>query len=254
MKKRESRSLLLSTHILQNPLLLAPVLSSTGTMGRRSMFPPNFLSLLHESSDFLFPACEMVLVKWKKSSNKWRLYFEGIGTCFCISQEEICLSTKWVKNTTSSTTTLKECRRWKMPHHYQPVPACWSLLSRPALGEPLLQSDSGFQDIVPLSHSPDLLVTAIQCHGPAFSTNHVSLRSQQLINAFLQGSRFQNPGTSTQGSPLPSSELPFSLRRPETMKEKKQRKWNVENEETGIFDPGPLKLVTASLCNARQHW
>lgn len=159
------------------------------------MYPPHFLSLLHESRDFLFPACETVLIKRRKSSNKWRLYFEEIGTCFCTLQEVICISTKQVKNATraGSVTTSKECRRWKMPHHYQPVSVCWSLLSWPALGEALLQSDSGFQDIIslPLTHSPDLLVTAIQCHGPAFGTNHLSLRSQWLMNAFLQGSRFQ---------------------------------------------------------------
>lgn len=128
--------------------------------GRGAMNPSHFLNLLCESRDFLLPAREMVLVKGRKSSNKGRLYFEGIGTCFCTTQEVICMRTKWVKNATSvgSITTLKECRGWKMPHHYQPVPVCWSLLSWPALEEKLIFNLTVASKIPFLCHWPTVQI------------------------------------------------------------------------------------------------
>lgn len=56
MKKRESRSLFLSIHVLQNPLLLAAVLSSTGIIGRRSHVSTGFLEPIPCIKRFPFPS------------------------------------------------------------------------------------------------------------------------------------------------------------------------------------------------------
>lgn len=144
-----------------------------------------FLTLVCESRCFYFPGCEYASFQ-EHILKKWRPYFGGMGTHFHTPQEVICISTKWVKETIiwfgstshSLLTTLKECRRWKVHSHHEPVPVHWSHVSWPTLGEVLqnrLRSTSiRFQGniFLPLNHSPDLIMTPIQFHGLAFSMNH----------------------------------------------------------------------------------